>query len=232
MENNNIQTKVNRIGKAGRIVSIILIVLLSMGALALVLGGIACAILPQDLVEVSLRPVVDVKVDKELMGAEWANIDKLLSEAQEKAGEEFEGAGVVLEKGYEGLLVHVAPKEEADATFSLRDANRAIWAGLVGIASAIVTLVMFLKLCRAFEACRTPFDEPVIQRMTTFAWTLIVCAVVSCFARGAVSAVLSGWQRMSFNLNLTSVFTALMVFFLCMVFRYGAQLQKEADETL
>lgn len=59
-----------------------------------------------------------------------------------------------------------------------------------------------------------------------------VCAVVSCFARGAVSAVLSGWQRMSFNLNLTSVFTALMVFFLCMVFRYGAQLQQEADETL
>ena len=228
----NIQTKVNRIGKAGRIVSIILIVLLSMGALALVLGGIACAILPQDLVEVSLRPVVDVKVDKELMGAEWANIDKLLSEAQEKAGEEFEGAGVVLEKGDEGLLVHVDPKEEADATFSLRDANRAIWAGLVGIASAIVTLVMFLKLCQAFEVCRTPFDEPVIRRLNIFAWTLIVCAVVSCFARGSVSAILSGWQRISFNLNLSSIFAALIVFFLCMIFRYGAQLQKEADETL
>ena len=232
MENNNIQTKVNRIGKAGRIVSIILIVLLSMGALALVLGGIACAILPQDLVEVSLRPVVDVKVDKELMGAEWANIDKLLSEAQEKAGEEFEGAGVVLEKGDEGLLVHVDPKEEADATFSLRDAMRAIWAGLVGIASTIVTLVMLLKLCDAFRVCRTPFDEPVIKRMNTFAWTLIVCAAVSCFARASVAAILSGWQRMSFSLNLTSVFTALIVFFLCMVFRYGAQLQREADETL
>ena len=86
--------------------------------------------------------------------------------------------------------------------------------------------------CIPCQGKRVPFDEPVIQRMTTFAWTLIVCAVVSCFARGAVSAVLSGWQRMSFNLNLTSVFTALMVFFLCMVFRYGAQLQKEADETL
>lgn len=140
MENNSIQTKVNRIGRAGRIVSIILIVLLSMGALALVLGGIACALLPQDLVEVNLRPVVDVKLDKELMGAEWANIDKLLSEAQEKAAEEFDGAGVALEKGDEGLLVHVDPRNEEDATFSLRDANRAIWAGLVGIASAIVTL--------------------------------------------------------------------------------------------
>ena len=225
---NNIQTKVNKIGKAGKIVSIVLIVLLGIGALSLVLGGIACALLP-NAVEVVLRPVIDVKVDKTLMDrGGWEFTEEALHEANLKVN----GDGVTLTRTDEGLLVHVDPKEEADATFSLRDANRAIWAGLVGIASAIVTLVMFLKLCRAFEACRTPFDEPVIQRMTTFAWTLIVCAVVSCFARGAVSAVLSGWQRMSFNLNLTSVFTALMVFFLCMVFRYGAQLQKEADETL
>ena len=40
MENNNIQTKVNRIGKAGRIVSIILIVLLGIGAFGLLIGGI------------------------------------------------------------------------------------------------------------------------------------------------------------------------------------------------
>ena len=228
----NIQTKVNRIGKAGRIVSIVLIVLLGIGALALVLGGIACAILPKDMVEVSLRPVVDVKVDRELMGTEWANIDKLLDEAQQKAGQELEEAGVALEKTDGGLLVHVDPKNEEDVTFSLRDAMRAIWAGLVGIASTIVTLVMLLKLCDAFRVCRTPFDEPVIKRMNTFAWTLIICAAVSCLARASAAAILTGWQRMSFNLNLTSVFTALIVFFLCMVFRYGAQLQREADETL
>ncbi|MBQ3159486.1 MAG: hypothetical protein IJC00_03410, partial [Clostridia bacterium] len=93
-------------------------------------------------------------------------------------------------------------------------------------------LVMFLKLCQAFQVCRTPIDEPVIQRMTAFAWALIVCAVVSCIAQASVGALLTGWQRMNFNLNLAPVFTALIVFFLCMVFRYGAQLQREADETL
>ena len=232
MESNNIQTKVNRIGKAGRIVSIILIVLLSMGALALVLGGIACAILPKDLVEVSLRPVVDVKVDKELMGAEWANIDKLLSEAQEKAGQEFEGAGVVLEKGDEGLLVHLDPNEAGDATYGIRDVRKVIWVGLVSVASAIVFMVMFLQLCKAFQTCRTPFDEPVIQRMTAFAWALIICALVSCIAQASVGALLTGWQHMSFSLNLAPVFIALIVFFLCMIFRYGARLQREADETL
>ena len=227
---NNIQTKVNKIGKAGRIVSIVLIVLLSIGAVALILGGIVCAALPKDLVEVNLKPVVDVTVNKDLIGSDWAKIDEMMGEAEAALGEDT--AFVQLEKSDKGLLVHVDPSNDPDTTFGLRDALKAIWAGFVGIASAIVTLVMFLQLCKAFEACRSPFDEPVIKRMNTFAWTLIVCAVVSCFARASVAAVLSGYQRMSFNLNLTSVFTALIVFFLCMVFRYGAQLQREADETL
>ena len=231
MENNNIQTKVNRIGKAGRIVSIVLIVLLSIGAFSLLLAGGVCAVLPENTVEVSFRPNADVLVGRSILGQEWSRIDEIVAEAQEALTGKY-GEVIQFEKTDRGLLIRLERLMEEGEVFRLRNALGAIWAGLVGIASAIVALVMFLKLCKAFEACRSPFDEPVIQRMTTFAWTLIVCAVVSCFARGAVSAVLSGWQRMSFNLNLTSVFTALMVFFLCMVFRYGAQLQREADETL
>lgn len=231
MENNNIQTKVNRIGKAGRIVSIVLIVLLSIGAFSLLLAGGVCAVLPENTVEVSFRPNADVLVGRSILGQEWSRIDEIVAEAQEALTGKY-GEVIQFEKTDRGLLIRLERLMEEGEVFRLRNALGAIWAGLVGIASAIVALVMFLKLCKAFEACRSPFDEPVIQRMTTFAWTLIVCAVVSCFARGAMSAVLSGWQRMSFNLNLTSVFTALMVFFLCMVFRYGAQLQREADETL
>ena len=227
---NNIQTKVNKIGKAGRIVSIILIVLLSIGAFALVLGGVATALIP-DAVEVSFAPVVDVKVDNSLLDmGDWEVTQEALNEANVKVGEEFEG--VLLTKTEDGLLVHVDMRDAEETTFGIRDARKAIWAGLVGIASAIVTVVMFLQLCKTFQACRTPFDEPVIQKMTTFAWTLIVCAAVSCLARASLGALLSGWQRMSFNLNLAPVFIALVVFFLCMVFRYGAQLQREADETL
>lgn len=231
MENNNIQTKVNRIGKAGRIVSIILIVLLSIGAFSLLLAGGVCAVLPEDTVEVSFRPNADVLVGRSILGQEWSRIDEIVAEAQEALTGKY-GEVIQFEKTDRGLLIRLDRLMEEGEVFRLRNALGAIWAGLVGIASAIVALVMFLKLSDAFRVCRSPFDEAVIRRMNIFAWTLIVCAVVSCFARGAVSAVLSGWQRMSFNLNLTSVFTALMVFFLCMVFRYGAQLQKEADETL
>ena len=226
---NNIQSKVNKIGKAGKIVSIILIVLLSIGAFGLLVGGIVCAALPKDAVEVSTQPNVVVKVSKSLMGKEWGNIDEALTEAQEKLMGEH--SGVTLEKADDGLVVHVTDIDQL-RSMGIRDALKAIWAGLIAIASGIVTLVMFMKLCDAFRTCRSPFDEAVIRRMTTFAWTLIVCAAVSAFAAGIGSAALEGFGKVSFNLSLSPIFTALIVFFLCMIFRYGAQLQREADETL
>lgn len=240
MENNNIQTKVNRIGKAGRIVSIILIVLLSIGAFSLLLAGGVCAVLPEDTVEVSFRPNADVLVGRSILGQEWSRIDEIVAEAQEALTGKY-GEVIQFEKTDRGLLIRLDRLMEEGEVFRLRNALGAIWAGLVGIASAIVALVMFLKLSDAFRVCRSPFDEAVIRRMNIFAWTLIVCAVVGSFAGSAAqSAVMAfqnagihvGAKNFGVSLDLYPIFAALMVFFLCMVFRYGAQLQKEADETL
>ena len=228
---NNIQTKVNKIGKAGKIVSIILIVLLSIGALGLLIGGAVCAALPKDALLVSVRPNVDVKVNRSFLGKEWANIDEALAKANEKVSEGFDM--VALEKQDDGLMVRVRLDDgDIAPTYGIRDALKAIAAGFVTVASAIVTLVMFLKLSDAFRTCRSPFDEPVIKRMNIFAWTLIVCAVVGSFASAAASAALAGLGKRSFDVSLAPIFTALIVFFLCMIFRYGATLQREADETL
>ena len=240
MENNNIQTKVNRIGKAGRIVSIILIVLLSIGAFSLLLAGGVCAVLPEDTVGGSFRPNADVLVGRSILGQEWSRIDEIVAEAQEALTGKY-GEVIQFEKTDRGLLIRLDRLMEEGEVFRLRNALGAIWAGLVGIASAIVALVMFLKLCKAFEACRSPFDEAVIRRMNIFAWTLIVCAVVGSFAGSAAqSAVMAfqnagihvGAKNFGVSLDLYPIFAALIVFFLCMIFRYGAQLQREADETL
>ena len=240
MENNSIQTKVNRIGKAGKAISIMLIVLLGIGALGLLIGGIVCAVLPEDTVEVSFRPNADVLVGRSILGQEWSRIDEIVAEAQEALTGKY-GEVIQFEKTDRGLLIRLDRLMEEGEVFRLRNALGAIWAGLVGIASAIVALVMFLKLSDAFRVCRSPFDEAVIRRMNIFAWTLIVCAVVGSFAGSAAqSAVMAfqnagihvGAKNFGVSLDLYPIFAALIVFFLCMVFRYGAQLQKEADETL
>ena len=240
MENKNIQNKVNKIGRAGRIVSIVLIVLLSIGAFSLLLAGGVCAVLPEDTVEVSFRPNADVLVGRSILGQEWSRIDEIVAEAQEALTGKY-GEVIQFEKTDRGLLIRLDRLMEEGEVFRLRNALGAIWAGLVGIASAIVALVMFLKLSDAFRVCRSPFDEAVIRRMNIFAWTLIVCAVVGSFAGSAAqSAVMAfqnagihvGAKNFGVSLDLYPIFAALIVFFLCMIFRYGAQLQREADETL
>lgn len=237
---NSIQTKVNKIGRAGRIVSIVLIVLLSIGAFSLLLVGGVCAVLPEDTVEVSFRPNADVLVGRSILGQEWSRIDEIVAEAQEALTGKY-GEVIQFEKTDRGLLIRLDRLMEEGEVFRLRNALGAIWAGLVGIASAIVALVMFLKLSDAFRVCRSPFDEAVIRRMNIFAWTLIVCAVVGSFAGSAAqSAVMAfqnagihvGAKNFGVSLDLYPIFAALIVFFLCMIFRYGAQLQQEADETL
>lgn len=225
----NIQTKVNKLGLVGKIVSIVLIVLMFIGALGLLIGGIACVALPKDAVQVSVIPNVDVTVNKSLMGSEWMNIDESLAEANEKVGEKFDG--VTIEKTDDGLTVHAVNPEEVKS-FGIRDALKAFLSLFIGAAGAIVTLVMFLKLCDAFRVCRSPFDETIIKRMNVFAWTLIICAVVGSITTAVASAAVAGIGNFSFNLSLAPVITALIVFFLCMIFRYGAKLQQEFDETL
>ena len=224
----------------GKIVSIILIVLLSIGAFSLLLAGGVCAVLPEDTVEVSFRPNADVLVGRSILGQEWSRIDEIVAEAQEALTGKY-GEVIQFEKTDRGLLIRLDRLMEEGEVFRLRNALGAIWAGLVGIASAIVALVMFLKLSDAFRVCRSPFDEAVIRRMNIFAWTLIVCAVVGSFAGSAAqSAVMAfqnagihvGAKNFGVSLDLYPIFAALIVFFLCMIFRYGAQLQQEADETL
>ena len=226
---NNIQTKVNKIGLIGKIVSIVLIVLMSIGALGLLIGGIACVALPKDAVQVSVIPNVDVTVNKSLMSSEWKSIDEALAEANEKVGEKFDG--VTIEKTDDSLTVHAVNPEEVKS-FGIRDALKAFLSLFIGAAGAIVTLVMFLKLCDAFRVCRSPFDETIIKRMNVFAWALIICAVVGSITTAVASAAVAGIGNFSFNLSLAPVITALIVFFLCMIFRYGAKLQQESDETL
>jgi hypothetical protein len=237
---NSIQTKVNKIGRAGRIVSIVLIVLLSIGAFSLLLAGGVCAVLPEDTVEVSFRPNADVLVGRSILGQEWSRIDEIVAEAQEALTGKY-GEVIQFEKTDRGLLIRLDRLMEEGEVFRLRNALGAIWAGLVGIASAIVALVMFLKLSDAFRVCRSPFDEAVIRRMNIFAWTLIVCAVVGSFAGSAAQSAVMAFQNAGIHvgaknfggsLDLYPIFAALIVFFLCMIFRYGARLQREADETL
>ena len=231
--NESIKKKINGIGEAGNVVSIILIVLTALGCLCLIAALIVFMLLPKDAVTLGLQIDADAIVGKSLIGPYLDDID--LSDMEDldvgisaggSAGGRVKGT---VEKTEEGLR----------AGFSTDRLNvpsgRLAYGILAAIAKALAKLVVLIilnKLSREFKNCDTPFADGVIRWMTVFAWVLLGASVFSQVASSTAAAMIFREGGVQVNLNLTTVFVTLVVLFLTMIFRYGAKLQHEADETL
>jgi len=239
----SIKKKVNRIGIVGQIVSIILIVLMAAACVALLASGVVLAVLPQDAVVIGVSTDMDVTVGNSLIGAVRDQIpdDPTELDAIMKVnGTEF--VDMQMEKTADGLMIHAISDR---VQFNLHRMVYAMFAGLVYCATLLVVFIFLKRLADGFRRCDTPFADDVVKRMTVFAWVLVGGAVVSSIAESIANAMMQRSLDLSFALNpagldtgfefsfnFAPIFIALIVLFLVMIFRYGAQLQKEADETL
>ncbi len=94
-------------------------------------------------------------------------------------------------------------------------------------------VVHFLKkLCKIFSVCETPFTQEIIGIMPKLFYSLIPLIVFSMFGNSIPESILKGKLQISMDLNLLMVIALLLVFLLTFIFKYGAMLQQESDETL
>ncbi len=84
-------------------------------------------------------------------------------------------------------------------------------------AAMFVALIFGSKLAKALEKCDTPFADDVIKKLVNFGKALIPLGVLS---------LLSG------TTGIAIAFAVLILFLFVNLFKYGAELQKEADETV
>ena len=124
------------------------------------------------------------------------------------------------------------------------------YAGSILSAPAMIIVLVFLKrIAEKFRYCETPFTDDIVRRMTVFAWVLLGYAFFAGLV-GAATTFLKDYSTMqqyetsfAFSDTITNTavalllptawhFSALIVLFLTLVFKHGAELQKESDETL
>ena len=239
----NIKRKVNRIGLVGKIVSIVLIVLMAVACFGCLLGGIVLIALPEDAASIGVTTDMDIHVGKSLIGRWMDEIPNDLSEVNAQLyvnGDDFKD--MTMEKTDDGLLFRASTER---IEFRLNRLASAVFTGLIYCGTLLVVFVFLKRLCDGFRRCDTPFSDDVTHRMTVFAWVLLIGSVVSSASEAVVNSLLHRSLDLSFSLNPTDInpgfevsfsfapiLIALIVLFLTMIFRYGAQLQKEADETL
>lgn len=186
--NTSIKTKVNRLGRAGQIIAILLIVSAVISSIFWTANTVDTAL---RLIRYS-KPEGDVWID---------------------ASDSFQNIYLLVTQ---------------------------ITATLAGYLS-IVVYAFLLRTANGFRHCDSPFEDGVIRRMRVFAWGLLAVSALTMLLYNVPNLVvslrypsaLSVLDSIS-NLILPSfaLSIALFVLFLVRIFRYGAQLQKESDETL
>ncbi|MBQ6426819.1 MAG: DUF2975 domain-containing protein [Clostridia bacterium] len=224
--NQSIKKKINSIGEAGNVISIILIVLQILGILALIAGLVIFLVMPKDAVTLGIQIDADATIGKSLIGAYMDQIDTSDFDGDDIASGKVTAS---LEKTEDGLVAGFSTDR---FTVPVSRFVYGLFAGLVKFIATLIVLIILNRLSREFKKCDTPFSEGVIHWMTVFAWVMLGASVLSELASAVASSMMFKGGNFHFNLDLKTVLITLLVLFLTMIFRYGAKLQHEADETL
>ena len=229
--------RINGIAKAGRIISTIIAVFMIIGAVVTAIGIGITSTVPKDSLSVEITGTADVtakgKVLESIAGA-------VLDSSEGGDGKIFIGdtnfavadvedtvpENVSVSKTDKGISLSVE-KQKLDITVG--KILQALVLTLVNAICIIIVLFMIRALMKSIENCETPFCDEVIKKMKNFGFSLIPLAVFGGTLDGAWNSMLSD---VSVRIDFKVVFCILVVFMLVMIFSYGAQLQKESDETL
>lgn len=225
--------KINVIGKICRIISMVIIVLLMIGAAASLTTSLVLIVIPQDSLQVDVSGTAKVEMYGDL-------INKLPEGAMESIAQSIQKGSMKINinsnsvskitQSDDGIVLD-ASGEVMHFTYRRLGLGLLMVSLIIGL--LIYVFIMLRKLMREFEICDSPFSGGVVKAMTGFAISLIPYTVLKpMLTKLSGSFLTSGNINIDFSLDLSMAFSALVIILLIFIFKYGASLQKEADETL
>ena len=223
---------INKMGKAGTIISLVVRIFLIIGAVGCVIGMITLFVLPKDLVTVNVNGSAQIVVDLKAFGVDFSHDEKRFADRLSSGSLRINGTDMtVIDTEYEGSQIMINTAGEF-MKFNMHTFAFAALIGLLYIALSFVTFLFAGKLCEAFRDCASPFEDNVIKRLKVFAYSLLGWAVIPGVAGAIVSSLFTSTYSFNLSFNLGTVFVVLILLALAYIFQYGAVLQKESNETL
>ena len=213
-------------------------ILIILGLVFCIGTTILCAVIPEEFLtmKVSGEAAIDMNLASVGMPVDESEIGVMTGDMLEEvyAGNIEDVAG--LDYTVESMTVtedsmHIKGVAE-DFTLSLHSMWKVMLVATLDLGMTLVTLFFVSALCKAFRNCASPFEESVTKKMQNLAISLIPWAFLSSVTESVVESYIAGKPEMSFSIDLNMVLIILLIFVLVYIFKYGAVLQRESDETL
>ncbi|MBQ9136814.1 MAG: DUF2975 domain-containing protein [Lachnospiraceae bacterium] len=223
--------KINKIGKVSNIITLIAKILVGIAMTVTLIATIVCFIIPESMLKFDIKSSMTMEMNYSELGVSMSEEDIAVAEAELKRTVLVEGDADFTDVVVEGDKITMTGDLET-FSFTMRDAT---WLALMGslvLVLTFVTLFFISALCKAFRDCQSPFEENVIRKMQNFAIALIPWAIVSTVVNSITNSLLNNKLSIIFSVDLGVVLIVLVVLVLVYIFKYGAVLQQESDETL
>ncbi len=223
--------RINTIGKAGNIIALICRIILIIAMLGLIAAIIVINVLPEKLVKVDLGANVGVTVDISDFETIPEDVQQDIREGLEETAKDWDENGAITyyEVTDSTITIHFTHNSQ---TFGIRDVNGPLIVAMFYVVGSYVILWFVAMLCRALRDCNSPFDDTVIRRMRNFAFSIIGWCVLAIVCNTVISWLFVSAIHVGVGFSLGTVLLVLVILGLCGIFRYGAKLQQEHDETL
>lgn len=235
----NAISKINKMGQVGGYLTLVAKILVIVGIIGCLAGAIIFTVIPKDFLSVNVSGNAMVNVDFSEMGFTFSEDD--IHMLQEYDIKETSTASAYDINGANYYLREISVTENSlqldtvSKAFTL-DLSSLVWiflAGALNVAMALVTLFFVGALCKAFRYCESPFEENVIKKMQNLAISLIPWTIISSIADSFVTNLLNvGSFEFGISVDMNVVLIIILIFVLVYIFKYGAVLQRESDETL
>ena len=227
MKNANIR-KINTLGTVSYVISVIVIAVLILGIIGTLIGGFAILGLNDNAFNINGNINAEINVDE----SNATGFTKFLLDSGSVELVHLEEEDLNIDDfGFDmHWKVDQTETGEDSRTYTIDGAidkiNNAPLKYTLSAGCFFLALVLGLILVAAFfgknlakklSKCESPFHEDVIKAMKYFAYSLIPFGIASLTANG---------------IGIIGVLSVLVVFLFVFTFSYGAELQKEADETV
>ena len=216
-----ITSKINTVGKYGRIVSNIMKgISLACAIVLLVCTFIVCVFLPADSLKFDGTAQGRFSYNTEQRAVGFDDIeDKHINFMGAELKIDFMESADQSQENVNNI--DISASAEKFTTKQFKAVVALAFSGAVLILVSIYVIFMFVvKLCKALEVCHSPFETDVLTAMKKLGYAFIPFGVVSIIFNGIGISALS------------IIMTVLVVLMFVYIFSYGAELQLESDDTV
>ncbi|MBR3755513.1 MAG: DUF2975 domain-containing protein [Firmicutes bacterium] len=221
---NEVILKINKMGKAGEIIAKIIKIILIIAVVACIVGSSLLMMMPREAASITMSHDAAVKFN--------LDYNHIMEMEPDMATLEINGITYNADKvTTEGNQLSADFSSDATTIYA-KDGLWVLIAAIVFIAFCIVAAHLVEKLCKTFRDCETPFTEGISEQLKKVAISLIPVAILAPMVENGADGFMTGKVNIELSVDLLTVLLVVMIFMLAAIFRYGAVLQQESDETL